>query len=278
MNPIGAVAVTYTFLMLFASSGMAQSSVITTYAGPAFPVDGSQALTQTIGVPQAVSADGAGGFYIGSNQNKVYRVNSDGKLITLAGNGLVGFGGDNGPATAAQFNYIQGLAADGAGSVFIADSKNNRIRKVTPAGAITTVAGNGGAGLSGDGGPAVSAHFAGPRGLAVDRAGNLFIADAGNNAVRMVTPAGIIKTVAGTGTAGFSGDGGAATAAQLNQPVAVAVDVSGNLYIADQHNNRIRIVNVRRHHQNSGGQLCRLCRRWRPCGFGADFLTWKCDC
>jgi hypothetical protein len=106
MKPIGAATVAYIFLMLFASSGIAQSSVITTYAGPAFPVDGAQALTQTIGVPQAVSADGAGGFYIGSNQNKVYHVGSDGTLTTLAGNGLVGFGGDNGPASFAQFNYI----------------------------------------------------------------------------------------------------------------------------------------------------------------------------
>ncbi|HEY2382022.1 MAG TPA: NHL repeat-containing protein [Terriglobia bacterium] len=228
--------------MLFGSSGFAQTSIISTYAGPEFPADGSQALTQTIGVPQAISADGAGGFYIGSNQNKVYHVMADGRLMTLAGSGVVGFSGDNGPASSARFNYLQGVAADGAGNVFVADSKNNRIRKISPAGVITTVAGNGGAGLSGDGGPAVSAHLAGPRGLAVDRAGNLFIADAGNNTVRMVTPSGIIKTVAGNGTAGFSGDGGPAAAATLNQPVAVAVDAAGNISISDQHNNRIRMV------------------------------------
>src|SRR5689334_14420358 len=118
-------AVTYIFLTSLASAGLAQQSIITTYAGPSFPVDGSQALTQTIGVPQAVSADGAGGFYIASNQNKVYHVGSDGTLTTIAGNGLVGSEGDNGPATSAQFNYIQGLAVDRGGNVFISDSKNN---------------------------------------------------------------------------------------------------------------------------------------------------------
>jgi trimeric autotransporter adhesin len=223
-------------------TGLAQSPMITTYAGPSFPVNGSQAVTQTIGVPQAVSADGAGGFYIGSNQNRIYHVASDGTLTIVAGNGTLGFSGDNGPALSAQFNYIQGVAADSAGNVFVTDSKNNRVRKVTPGGVVTTVAGTGGWGSRGDGGPAVSAQLNDARGLAVDQSGNLFIADAGNNEIRMVTPAGIITTVAGNGTGGFSGDNGPATSAQLNQPVAVAVDAAGDLFIADQHNNRIRMV------------------------------------
>lgn len=216
-------------LVAWASPARAQTSVITTYAGPALPTSGSRALNETIGVPQAVAADGAGGFYIASNQNRVYHVSAGGILTILAGTGTVGFSGDNGAAPSAQFNYIQGVAADRAGNVYISDSKNSRIRKISPAGVITTFAGTGAFGPGGDGGPAVSARLSAPRGLAVDRTGNLFIADAGNNAIRMVTPAGIITTIAGT-------------SAQLNNPVAVAVDGSGNVLIADQHNNRIRMV------------------------------------
>jgi sugar lactone lactonase YvrE len=243
MKLFGFRILSFLFFALSSLTGLAQSSMITTHAGPSLPINGSRALTQTIGVPQAVSADGAGGFYISSNHNRIYRVTSDGTLTVIAGTGLVGFSGDNGPATSARFNYIQGIAADSAGNVFIADQKNVRIRKITPAGVITTVAGSGGWGLGGDGGPAVSAHLANPRGLAVDQAGNLFIADSDNHEVRMVTQAGVISTVAGNGTAGFSGDGGPATIAQLNEPVAVAVDAAGNIFIADQHNNRIRMVN-----------------------------------
>ncbi len=154
-------------------TGFAQSpDTIRTYAGPALPFNGSAALTQTIGIPLAIRADSAGAFYIASNQNRIYRVAPDGTLTVIAGSGSVGFSGENGPALSAQFNYIQGVAVDHAGNVFIADSKNLRIRKVTPAGTITTVAGNGAYGSSGDGGPAVSAHLSGPRGLAVDNAGN----------------------------------------------------------------------------------------------------------
>ena len=115
--------------------------------------------------------------------------------------------------------------------------------KDPPAGLLTTVAGTGGWGSGGDGGPALSASLAAPRGLALDPAGNLYIADTGNNEIRMVTPDGIITTVAGNGTQGFSGDGGPATSAQLNYPVAVAVDASGNLFIVDRQNNRIQLLN-----------------------------------
>jgi sugar lactone lactonase YvrE len=242
MKLSGSLYLSFWFFGLASLTGLAQSSIIRTYAGPSLPVNGSQALTQTIGVPQAVSADGAGGFYISSNQNRIYHVTSDGTLTIVAGTGIVGYSGDNGPASSAQFNYVQGVTVDGAGNVFIADSKHNRIRKVTPAGTITTVAGSGGWGSGGDGGPAVSAQFSGPRGLAVDQAGDLFIADADNHEIRMVTPSGVISTVAGNGTGGFSGDGGPATSAQLDYPVAVAVDPAGNIFIADQHNNRIRMV------------------------------------
>jgi sugar lactone lactonase YvrE len=225
--------------------GLSQSPAITTYVGPSLASSGSRANTQTIGVPQGIASDGAGGFYVASStQNRIYRVARDGTLTVIAGIGSPGFSGDGGPAYSAQFNYVHGIAADGAGNVFIADTSNNRVRKVSGAGAITTVAGNGGWGLNGNGGAATSALLASPRGVAVDLAGNLFIADTGNNQIRKVSPEGVISAVAGTGSAGFSGDGGPAPAAQLNNPAAVAVDPAGNLFIADQNNNRIRMVNT----------------------------------
>jgi trimeric autotransporter adhesin len=136
-----------------------------------------------------------------------------------------------------------GVAVDSAGNLYIADRENNRIRKVTAAGIISTVAGNGAyGGHRGDGGPATAALLRIPKGVAVDSAGNLYIADLGNNRICKITPAGIISTVAGNGTKGYSGDGSAATAAQLNRPIDVAVDSQGNLYIADLGNNRIRKV------------------------------------
>jgi sugar lactone lactonase YvrE len=225
--------------------GLAQSTAITTYVGPTLPGSGSRADSQTIGVPQGVATDGAGGFYVASStQNRIYRVSPDGTLSVIAGTGTPGFSGDDGPASSAQFSYVHGIAADAAGNVFIADTSNNRVRKVSAAGTVTTVAGNGGWGFNGNDGAATSALLASPRGVAIDLLGNLFIADTGNNQIRKVTPAGVISAVAGTGNAGFSGDGGPATAAQLNNPAAVAVDPAGNLFIADQNNNRIRMVNT----------------------------------
>src|SRR5207249_3913068 len=158
--------------------------------------------------------------------------------------GTRGFSGDGGPATSVQLSDPAGVAVDGAGNLFIADTGNQRIRKVSPAGTITTVAGNGTFGPSGDGGPATSAQLSYPAGVAVDGAGNLFIVDTGNQRIRKVSPAGMITTVAGNGTYGPSGDGGAATSAQFgfSGPTDVAVDSAGNLFIADSGNNRIREV------------------------------------
>ena len=142
-----------------------------------------------------------------------------------------GISGDGGQATSAQLNNPVGVAVDAQGSLYIADYANNRVRKVS-GGIITTVAGTGTAGYSGDGGQATSAQLNFPVGVAVDAQGSLYIADSGNYRVRKVS-GGIITTVAGTGTAGYSGDGGQATSAQLNVPFGVAVDAQGNLYIAD---------------------------------------------
>ena len=171
-------------------------------------------------------------------------VKATGDIITVAGDGTAGYSGDGGPATAAELNSPLDIAVDSAGDLFIADTGNNVIREVVKAtGDIITVAGNGTAGYSGDGGPATAAELDSPRGLAVDSAGDLFIADNGNNVIREVVKAtGDIITVAGNGTAGYSGDGGPATAAELNAPIGVAVDSAGDLFIADYGNNVIREV------------------------------------
>jgi NHL repeat len=154
-------------------------------------------------------------------------------ITTVAGSGSQGFGGDGGPAATAQLWGPQGVAVDASGNLFIADSDNQRIRRVTPQGTIITVAGGGSQGFSGDGGPAVAAQLWGPQGVAADASGNLFIADSRNQRIRRVTPQGTITTVAGSGSQGFSGDGGPAVAAQLWGPQGVAVDASGSLFIAD---------------------------------------------
>ena len=173
-------------------------------------------------------------------------------ITTVAGNGSIGFSGDGGPATSATLGFPLGVAVDGAGNIYIADALNNRVRKVNKAGVITTVAGNGFPIFSGDGGPATSAGiaFIGTavhQGVAVDKAGNLYITDSADNRIRKVNTSGIISTVAGKGTlgvSGFSGDGGPAVSAQLSAPSGVAVDGAGNLYIADTGNGRIRKVDT----------------------------------
>jgi uncharacterized protein (TIGR03437 family) len=163
-------------------------------------------------------------------------------ISTFAGNGTAGFSGDSGPATSAQLSFPGGIAVSAKG-IYIADGSNNRVRLVAN-GTITTVAGNGTAGYLGDNAAATSAELQNAVGVAVDSSGNLYIADAENNVIRMVTPSGTITTFAGQNNlgAGYSGDGLAANAAQLNDPVAVAVDSSGNVYIADAANDVIREV------------------------------------
>ena len=160
-----------------------------------------------------VAADRAGNVFF-VDQNTVLRLDAATGILTLvAGNGTPGFSGDNGPATSAQLNGPAGVAVDSAGNLYIADTGNHRIRKVSN-GVITTVAGNGTPGFSGDNGPATSAQLYNPVGVAVDSAGNLYIADAGNNRIRKVSN-GVITTVAGNGTCGFSGDNGPATSAAV---------------------------------------------------------------
>ena len=194
--------------------------------------------------PAAAALDTEGALYIVcQDDNSVVKVDADGSATTVAGTGLPGFAGDGGPAAEAELSLPYGIAIGPDGSVYVGDSGNNRIRKIDSEGVITTVAGTGTAGYSGDGGPAVDAELAfagGAAGLVVDAEGNLFIADHQNERIRRVGIDGMITTVAGTGTAGYSGDDGPATEAMLDSPIALAVDADGNLYIADAGNYRVR--------------------------------------
>jgi trimeric autotransporter adhesin len=220
---------------------LAQNGIITTYVGPQLPRDGSLAITQSIDNPTSVAPDATGGFYVSSRcQNRIYHVSGDGRIRTVAGIGSAGYSGDGGKAASAKLFSPYGIAVSTEGNIYVADYENNRIRKITPDGLITTVAGNGNKGYGGDGGQATLAQLAGPKYITVDSAGDLYFSDSGNHRVRKITPEGIIATIAGTGTAGFSGDGGQAVSAQLGWPEGVATDSAGNLYVSD--GNRIRKV------------------------------------
>src|SRR5439155_1177468 len=208
--------------------------------------DGGAATNASLNSPASVAQDASGNLYIAEYANhRIRKVTAaTGIITTVAGNGINSFAGDGGAATSASLSSPAGVALDASGNLYIADYFNNRIRKVDAAsGIITTVAGNGSFGFAGDGGAATSASLSGPAGVAVDAGGNLYIAAYSNHRIRKVDAAtGIITTMAGNGNPTFAGDGGAATSASLNFPASVALDASGNLYIADPNNNRIRKV------------------------------------
>ena len=221
--------------------------IISTYAGTGtngFSGDGGPAVGAEINNPVGEAMDTAGNFYFADlNNNRIRKITPLGIISTFAGNGTAGFSGDGGAATKAELSAPLGIAFDPAGNLYIADSGNQRVRKVTPGGIVSTVAGNGAQGYNGDGIAAIKAELAHPNGIATDSKGNLYIADGYNQRIRMVNTAGIISTVAGNGTAGYSGDAGPAKLAELNSPAGVALDSGGNLFIADDNNARVRKVN-----------------------------------
>jgi uncharacterized protein (TIGR03437 family) len=206
--------------------------------------DGGPATSAQI-TPYSIAADLAGNLYI-AGAGRIRRVTRDGRIDTIAGTGTRGYSGDGGPAVSAQLSYTPGIAVDSSGNLYVADINNSRVRKITLEGIISTVAGNGGFGFDGDGGPATVATLDSPQGVAVDPSGNIYIDDIGNSRIRMVAPNGKITTVAGSGDSmldgGYSGDGGLALSASLRKPTGVALDSSGSLYVADSGNNRIRKV------------------------------------
>lgn len=222
------------------------AGIISTFAGTGAlgsTGDGAAANLALLDHPIGLALDSTGRLYIAdTGNNKIRMVAADGTISTVAGTGVVGSVGDGGPAISALLNRPQGVALDAAGNLYIADSANHLIRKVTPDGNIATIAGNGNAGFSGDGGPATQASLWYPKSILPDAAGNLLIVDSFNSRIRVVAPNGVITTLAGSGIIGDQGDGGDALKAQLRFPSSVALASSGKLFVADTQNSRIRLL------------------------------------
>ena len=221
---------------------------LTRFAGTGesgFSGDEGKATEAQLKIPAGLTFDKKGNLYIADrNNHRIRKVDTRGIITTVAGNGTAGFSGDGGKATQAQLNLPSGVAVDDKGNIYISDRSNNRVRVVDNKGTITTFAGNGGDGYKGDLGPATQAQLSKPFGLALDKKGNLYIADRENNRVRKVNPQGIITTVAGDGGFFFMGDNGPSYRASIAGPTGVVVDKNGILYIADRNNNRIRSVDT----------------------------------
>jgi sugar lactone lactonase YvrE len=240
---VNAGAILMGIALLALAPGLLAQKVTTAAGG--FVGDGGVATKASFETPSHVVQDKSGNFYISDfTGQRIRKVTPAGTISTYAGTGISGFSGDGGPANAAKLSYPTGLVLDSAGDIIVADGGNNRIRMIDTTGKITTIAGTGASGYTGDGGPAILATFNQPWGLTYGSKGDLFIADLGNCAVRFVNTSGIINTYAGDGTCGFGGDGGPATLANLNFPRGTVFDSSGNLYIADTANHRVRKVDT----------------------------------
>ncbi len=227
----------------------AATGIISTVAGTpttsGFAGDGGPATAALMEFPCAIALDAAGNLYIADQyNNRIRKVNTSGTISTVVGSGATGYAGAGGPATAADIGFPFGLAVDASGNIFISLLYANVVAKVNTAGTLTTYAGTGAAAFSGDGGPATAAEMDGQWGIATDAPGNLYIADYNNQRIRKVNTAGVISTVAGTGSSGYSGDGGLATSAWLHDPVGVAVNAGGAIYIADYNSHRLRRVDA----------------------------------
>jgi len=225
-----------------------QTGLISTFAGTGtatYSGDNGPANLAAVNAPGALTVDTVGNVYIYDTSNcRIRKVDLSGTITTVAGNGTNGYSGDNGPATSARISMGYGLAVNAMGDIFISDGGNVRIRKVDHAtGNISTIAGTGVSAFSGDGGPATLAQFSVINHLAVDSAGNLYVCDSFNNRIRVIDhSSGIISTLVGAGTAGFSGDEGSAATAMINGPHGVVVDSSWNIFVCDTNNSRIRKV------------------------------------
>ena len=222
------------------------SGIITTIAGNGTPGDsgdGGPAISAQLHYPEGIVFDSIGNMYFGDfDNNKIRKVDTSGIISTFAGTGASGYTGDGGPASAATLNNPYGVAISSSGEFYIGDYHNNVIRKINTSGVITTVAGTGVAGYSGDGGPATAAQFNLPKGIFFDHTGNLLIAEFNGDRIRKIDPLGIVSTIAGKGIAGYSGDGGLADSAELRTPETITVDVHNNIFIADYGNNVIRKI------------------------------------
>jgi DNA-binding CsgD family transcriptional regulator/sugar lactone lactonase YvrE len=229
-------------VVLVVAAVIAGVAVWATRSSRSAPVAVMTSVGAAFGHPVAVAVDGSDRVYV-IDGNRVRRLDAQ-SAPTVAGTGVAGFSGDGGPATDALLSSPTAMAFDAEGNLYIADAGNNRIRRVGRGGTITTVAGTGRRGYGGDGGPAGLALLNSPAGIAVGFGDSVFVADTGNNRVRMISPDGTINSVAGTGAPGYAGDGGVASQAVLNSPQGLAVDAEGNLYVTDTFNDRVRKIDL----------------------------------
>ncbi len=238
----------YLFFFLCVATIYGYGQNIYTIAGngrPGYSGDGGTAIQAQLFKPFDIALDEEENLYIADSHNhRIRKIGIDGTITTVAGKGSPGFSGDGGPATEAKLFYPNSVYPDEEGNLYIADSFNNRIRKVDSSGIITTIAGTGWIGFSGDNGPATQATLFFPLRITGDANGNLYFADSSNDVIRKIDTNGIITTVAGIGRSGYSGDGGVAKQARLKKPMGICLDGEGNLYIADTGNEVIRKVDT----------------------------------
>jgi len=227
---------------------LTNGQIITTIAGTGtkgYSGDNGPATNAQLSMPVRICRDGSGNILFSDQRNNVIRkIDPSGIITTIAGNGTTGYAGDNGPATAAALNGPSGLDVDTAGYLYISDAGNNVIRKINTSGIISTIAGDGVSGFSGDNGPATAAEIGYPLGLKIDKYGNIFFADFKNKRIRKIDNTGIISSIAGNGGSIYSGDGNPATDEGIGQPGGIAVNNSGDIFISDYLNHFIRKVDA----------------------------------
>lgn len=222
------------------------AGIISTIAGDGtagYSGDGGPATAAKLYIPNKIALDGAGNIVFVDNGNFCIRkINAAGFISTIVGTGVAGNSGDGGPATVAQINACPGLAIDAVGNIFFSDAVKNTIRKINTSGIVSTIAGCGLSGYMGDGGPATAARFNEPFGIALDGAGNIYVAEYSNNCLRKVSASGIVSTVTGALVTGYSGDGGPASTAKLDRPGSVVIDHNNEIYIGDHNNSVVRKI------------------------------------